>query len=178
MLRACLCLAAIAGLASGQEPKRPKIIGVAHAAFYVSDVDKARVFYKDLLGYEEPFSLKNPDGSLSLTFIKINDKQYIELFPEKEPKTDRLNHISVETDDAEGMRAYLAAKGFKTPAKVSKGRIGNLNFNVTDPGGPYGRDRAIYPRRVEHARRREVPVRQADLSANDSCRHHRQFARA
>ena len=130
MLRVCVCLAAIAGLVAAQEPERPKITGVAHAAFYVSDIDKARGFYKDLLGYDEPFSLKNADGSLSLTFIKINDRQYIELFPEREPKSDRLNHISVETNDAEAMRAYLAAKGSKVPAKVGKGRIGNLNFNV------------------------------------------------
>ena len=56
-------------------------------------------------------------------------------FPERQPNSDRLNHISVETDDAEGMRKYLASKGIKTPAKVGKGRIGNANFNVTDPDG-------------------------------------------
>lgn len=122
-------------LAQAQEPKRPPITGVAHAAYFVSDMDKARVFYKDFLGYEEPFSLKNQDGTLALTFIKINDKQYIELFPEKEPKTDRLNHISIETSDAEAMRRYLAAKGVKTPDKVGKGRIGNANFNIKDPDG-------------------------------------------
>ena len=76
-----------------------------------------------------------PDGSLSLTFIKVNDRQYIELFPEREPDSDRLNHISVETDDAEAMRKYLASKGLKTPATVGKGRIGNANFNITDPDG-------------------------------------------
>jgi catechol 2,3-dioxygenase-like lactoylglutathione lyase family enzyme len=135
MIRFCLCLVGIAGLVAGQDAKRPKITGVAHAAFFVKDVDKARVFYKDLLGYEEPFSLKNADGSLSLTFIKINDRQYIELFPEKEPNSDRLNHISFETNDAEAMRSYLAAKGIKVPEKVGKGRIGNANFNVKDPAG-------------------------------------------
>lgn len=134
MIRALVFLLA-AGLAFGQEARRPKITGVAHAAFYVSDIDKARVFYKDLLGYEEPFSLRNADGSLSLTFIKINDRQYIELFPEHEAKSDRLHHIALETDDAEAMRSYLAAKGFKVPAKVNKVRIGNISFNVTDPAG-------------------------------------------
>lgn len=110
-------------------------MGVAHIALFVKDVEKARAFYKDLLGYEEPFSLKNPDGSLSLTFIKVNDRQYIELFPERQPDSDRLNHISLETNDAERMRKYLASKGIKTPATVGKGRIGNANFNVTDPDG-------------------------------------------
>jgi lactoylglutathione lyase len=122
-------------LATAQAPNRPRITGVAHVAYYVHDIEKARAFYKDFLGYEEPFDLKNSDGSLALTFIKINDRQYIELFPEKQPGTDRLNHIAIETDDAEGMRRYLASKGIKVPAAVPKGRIGNLNFTIKDPDG-------------------------------------------
>jgi catechol 2,3-dioxygenase-like lactoylglutathione lyase family enzyme len=118
-----------------EPPARPHITGIAHAALYVHDVDKAREFYKSLLGYQEPFSRTNDDGTLVLTFIKINDRQYIELFPEKQPGGDRLNHISIETDDAAAMRTYLESRGVKVPATVGKGRIGNLNFNVTDPDG-------------------------------------------
>ncbi|MBI3207746.1 MAG: VOC family protein [Candidatus Solibacter usitatus] len=126
---------AVVSTAYAQQPKRPRITGVAHIALFVHDVDQARQFYKGLLGYGEPFLLNNPDGKLSLTFIKVNDRQYIELFPEREAGTDRLNHISIETDDAEAMRVYLASKGVAVPAKVGKGRIGNSNFNVKDPDG-------------------------------------------
>lgn len=122
-------------LVSAQQPKRPPITGIAHYAVFVSDVDKARLFYKDLLGYGEPFDLKNPDGSLSLTFIKINDRQYVEIFPEKAPATDRLNHISLETTDAEAMRLYLASQGIPVPPQVNRNRIGNRSFNVKDPDG-------------------------------------------
>jgi len=122
-------------LAAEEAPKRPRITGVAHIALFAKDVEKARAFYKDFLGYGEPFDLKNADGSLSLTFIKINDRQYIELFPEREAGSDRLNHISIEVDDAEAMRAYLSSKGVKVPDKVGKGRIRNSNFNIKDPAG-------------------------------------------
>jgi catechol 2,3-dioxygenase-like lactoylglutathione lyase family enzyme len=88
-------------------PPRPKILGVAHIALAVHDIEKSRAFYKDFLGFGEPYKLDNPDGSLSLTFIKVNDRQYIELFPEKTANTDRLLHISIEVDDAEAMRVYL-----------------------------------------------------------------------
>ena len=121
--------------ASADAPKRPKILGVAHIALFVHDIEKSRAFYKDFLGYGEPFKLDNPDGSLSLTFLKINERQYIELFPEKAPNTDRLNHISVETDDADGMRLYLGANGVKVPATTPKGRVRNLNFTPKDPDG-------------------------------------------
>jgi catechol 2,3-dioxygenase-like lactoylglutathione lyase family enzyme len=134
-LTASLLFAAMVQAAPPENPKRPRITGVAHIALYVHDIEKSRAFYKDFLGYGEPFSLNNPDGKLSLTFIKVNDRQYIELFPEVEANTDRLNHISIEVDDAEAMRAYLGANGIKVPEKVGKGRIKNSNFNVKDPDG-------------------------------------------
>ena len=122
-------------LATAAEPARPQILGVAHIAVFASDYEKSKAFYRDFLGFEEPYSLTNADGSPSMTFFKVNEKQYIELFPEKEAKSDRLNHISLETDDAEAMRVYLASRGVKVPARVGKGRIGNSNFNVQDPEG-------------------------------------------
>lgn len=115
--------------------ERPRITGVAHMALFVQDIEKSRAFYRDFLGYEEVFKLDNANGSLSLTFVKVNDRQYIELFPEKEAGTDRLNHISIEVDDAEAMRAYLGSRGIAVPEKVGKGRIKNSNFNVKDPDG-------------------------------------------
>lgn len=133
VLAALLSLAMAASAADA--PRRPRITGIAHIALYVHDIQKARGFYKDFLGFDEPFLLNKPDGSLSLTFIKVNDRQYIELFPETAPGTDRLNHISIETDDAEAMRLYLGAHGVKVPGKTPKGRIGNSNFNVKDPDG-------------------------------------------
>lgn len=118
-----------------ENPPRPRILGVAHIAVYASDFEKSRAFYRDFLGYEEPYSLSKPDGSPSMTFFKVNERQYIELSPETTPKTDRLNHISIETDNAEAMRVYLASRGVKVPDKVGKGRIGNSNFNIKDPEG-------------------------------------------
>ncbi|MBY0506396.1 MAG: VOC family protein [Bryobacteraceae bacterium] len=132
-MKLALCL--LASLACAADPPRPRITGVAHMALFVHDIEKSRAFYRDFLGYEEVFQLNNPDGSLSLTFVKVNERQYIELFPEKAPATDRLNHISIEVDDAEAMRQYLAAKGIAVPAKTGKGRIGNSNFNIKDPDG-------------------------------------------
>jgi catechol 2,3-dioxygenase-like lactoylglutathione lyase family enzyme len=132
-LASTILLAAL--MLHAQSPERPHILGIAHVAFHVSDIEKSRAYYKDFLGFAEPFRLDNPDGSLSLTFIKINDRQYLELFPGLEAGADRLHHVAFETDNAERMRAYLASRGVKVPDRVPKGRIGNLNFNITDPDG-------------------------------------------
>jgi catechol 2,3-dioxygenase-like lactoylglutathione lyase family enzyme len=117
------------------EVRRPRILGLSHVALFVRDVEASRAFYKDYLGFGEPFWVDDPDGKLRLTWIKINDRQSIELFPEREAGSDRLNHVALETDDAEAMRAFMASKGIAVPDAVPKGRIGNSNFTVKDPDG-------------------------------------------
>jgi lactoylglutathione lyase len=121
---------------SAADLKRPRIVGISHAAFYVTDLAKARAFYEGFLGYASPYSLPRKDGS-ELVWIKINDRQTIELFPGAEvtPQTDRLYHIALETDDAEGMRRYLATRGVKVPDKTGVGKIGNKNYFIKDPNG-------------------------------------------
>ena len=112
---------------------RPRITGLSHVALFARDVQRSRKFYKNFLGFAEPYSLCDRDGKLQLTWIKINDHQTIELFPEKEPGSDRLHHIALETDDAEAMRAYLESRDVPVCDEVCKGRIGNSNFMMRDP---------------------------------------------
>lgn len=128
-------LLASASILWAQTPPRPHIVGISHFAVFAHDYEKSRAFYGGFLGFEEPYSLKNPDGSASMTFFKVNDHQYIELFPEREANSDRLSHISLETDDIEALRVYLASKGVKVPDHANQARIGNLSFNITDPAG-------------------------------------------
>src|SRR3954463_16336941 len=117
---AIFAVAAAGAAAPASQPSRPHIVGISHIALYVHDIAKSRAFYKDFLGFAEPYSLNQPDGTLKLTWIKINDHQTIELFPEKEPGSDRLYHIAIETTDAAKMRDYLASRGVSVPPTVPK----------------------------------------------------------
>jgi lactoylglutathione lyase len=97
-----LLLSSVVGITqTTDQVKRPRILGVSHMAAYVSDLQKARAFYKDFLGYEEPYTLKREDGSDRIAFIKINEDQYLELFAEAPKQEGQLNHISLFTDSAE-----------------------------------------------------------------------------
>jgi catechol 2,3-dioxygenase-like lactoylglutathione lyase family enzyme len=116
-------------------PARPRILGVAQVAFYVHDIGTARAFYRDFLGFEEPLALTNPDGSLRAALVKVADRQTIQLLPEVAPATDRLNHFSLETDDAEAMRLYLQSRGIAVPDQVTKGTVTTAFFQVKDPDG-------------------------------------------
>jgi catechol 2,3-dioxygenase-like lactoylglutathione lyase family enzyme len=132
---------AAACLADGQinpaasQPERPPITGVAHIGLYVSDVAKADEFYGHVLGFAH-FSLDKPTGGLMLNYYKVNDHQYIEVYPNlKSPTADRLSHIAFETADAHKLRDYLAAKGVKVPATLKPGLDKNYSFMIKDAEG-------------------------------------------
>ena len=117
---------------------RPKVLGVAHLALYVKDLAKTRQFYEEFLGFGEPFTLPKKEGGTRIAFVKVNDHQYFELFSEKDRGEGQLNHVSIYTDDADKMYAYLKSKGVEVMADkglVGKGQTGNKNFNVKDPDG-------------------------------------------
>lgn len=136
---ACLALQA----AGAQDaPARARITGLSHVALWVSDLGKARTFYTGYLGFDEPYTLKGEGGGVVLTWMKVNDRQTLELFPVSAVTPgggDRLYHLALETDDAQGMLLYLKARGVTGPAgrplpgAAKAGRIGNLNYFAEDP---------------------------------------------
>src|SRR5215472_2195109 len=116
--------------------ERPPIIGVAHIGLKTDNLAGAREFYGHVLGFEEPFTLDKPGGGLMLTYFKVNDHQYVEVFPDLEsPTEDRLSHIAFETTDAARLRDYLASRRVTVPAEIKPSRDGNLSFMVKDPDG-------------------------------------------
>ena len=139
LLVATVIALAICPAPAADELKRPKVLGVAHMAIYVKDLDKTRKFYEDFLGYGEPFTLpKKTGGGVRIAFIKVNDHQYFEIFNESDRGEGQLNHISFYTDNADQMYSYLKSKGVAVmgdKGAVGKGQTRNKNFNVQDPDG-------------------------------------------
>ena len=114
---------------------RPRILGIAHLAVFVSDLNAARGFYKDFLGFDEPFTIAKKDGAVDAAFVKINDRQWIELLNRPNAGEGQLDHIAFYTDDAARMRQYLGSRGATVPATVGVGPTGDKSFTVTDPDG-------------------------------------------
>ena len=131
-----VCTLAAALLYAQPPVEQPRILGISHMAFDVSDLFKARAFYEDFLGFAEYGVLPGKDGSVRMVFIKVNDDQHLELFTDPPQADDgRLNHVAFYTDNAPQMRDYLASRGVKVPERVGKGKTGDLNFEFKDPDG-------------------------------------------
>lgn len=70
-----------------------------HLALHVADMQKAVELYENM-GFEKVFDLPLPDGRIWLTYIRVSELQYLELFqiyPDN-PMTPR-DHVSHEADD-------------------------------------------------------------------------------
>ena len=137
---AALALRGADGTAPSDSARHFRIPSLYHVGFWIRDLAKTRAFYRDFLGYEEPYALNFPDGKLQLVIMKVNERQVIYLFPNAAkilPNGDNLDHLGLETDDAAALYAYLLAKGIKV-APPKRGRIGDLLLGVRDPDGhPY-----------------------------------------
>lgn len=131
LFAASLVLASTA-VVTAQGPARPKITGVSHLAVYTSDPAATEKYYTVTLGAEKLADPQNPRG----VKYALSGTQFIEVLPlPADAGKNRMDHIGFNTDDAEGMRKYLAAKGWKVPAKVTKGSDGSHWFTVLDPEG-------------------------------------------
>ncbi len=133
-----LLVASSCSLAQRPEPARPKITGISHVGYFVSDLPKAIAFWHDFLGYDVAYTLPKSDGQdVRIAFIKINDHQHVELFNEPPPHPpNMMSHLCFSVDDIEAMRIYLRSKGFDVKAgDGSKTRAGDYAFEIKDPDG-------------------------------------------
>ncbi|MGO9230643.1 MAG: VOC family protein [Bryobacteraceae bacterium] len=107
--------------------------GIAHVALRVSDIARSRAFYKTL-GWEPAFEFSDDLGTTT-SYVKVSDRQYIELYRRNKP-SDALGfmHICLDTADIDRLHAAYAAVGL-TPTQPKKGRSGNILFNLLDPEG-------------------------------------------
>lgn len=140
-----LVLAGILLTAFGWAQQRPRLLGLSHIAVRVKDLNAARHFYGDLLGYREAFTVRKDhtavvggglsQDQVSAIFFKVNNRQYIVVMPETAPEQLRYVDAAIETDNAEGMRTFLKSLGYTVPDKVEKTPTFDLAFHIKDPDG-------------------------------------------
>jgi lactoylglutathione lyase len=140
-------LAALAAIAlllpAAAHGQRPRLLGLSHAAFRVSDLERARAFYEGFLGYTAVSPMATSPGPRRL-LILLNQRQYLELVAGLDPAQDRLDHVALLTDDLAQARSLLAARRIPFAEAASEAG-GNPALSTRDAEG-----RALEI--VEHAR--------------------------
>jgi catechol 2,3-dioxygenase-like lactoylglutathione lyase family enzyme len=110
-----------------------QIDGIAHVAYRVSNLDGEVAFFKKL-GYEEAFS-RTSGGRTTQAFIKVNDRQFIEVYPQT-GSNEPLGwmHVCYESADLNALHDLYVSRGLN-PSHVVKAGMGNLIFSFKDPDG-------------------------------------------
>jgi catechol 2,3-dioxygenase-like lactoylglutathione lyase family enzyme len=109
------------------------LAGIAHVAFRVANLDRSREFYESL-GFEKAFEFED-GGKVTELFIKVNDRQFIELYPRsQDSQSVGFMHVCFDVDDIESLRKAYLNQGL-SPPDAKKFRAGNLLFVLHDPEG-------------------------------------------
>lgn len=109
---------------------RPKITGISHLAIYTSDPAATEHYYTVIVGAAKLPDPENPQG----VRYALSATQFIEVLPlPPDAGVNRLDHSAWNVSSAEGMRRYLRARGWKTPARVRQDADGSRWFEVLDP---------------------------------------------
>src|ERR1017187_544607 len=107
--------------------------GIAHVALRVASLEAARAFYNKL-GFEQFFEMKQGDRTTE-AFLKINDHQFIELYPRTDPAQPiGLMHVCYESGNLDALHAEYLKRGL-TVSDVRKAGAGNMLMTMRDPEG-------------------------------------------
>ena len=148
LARLATLAAALLAPAGAIAQQAPALAGIAHVAIRVKDLAASIAFYQSL-GYVQAFDLRK-DNVPYESFIKINDTQFIELYPvtDKDPQPAFL-HLCFEGDDLEPIHDDYISHGL-TPNDVRKAGAGNMLFTMPGPMQPIGPNFQPIPQNIEY----------------------------
>lgn len=131
MTKISICLMLVLMSYSFAQSTRPKITAIDHVDFYTTSPEANQKLYATVLGLIPAPPLEPGQKQR----YKVGT-QWVGYSPAPDAKsTNRLDHAAFRTEDAEGLRKYLAEKGVKTPQSVTKWNDGTVSFMVNDPEG-------------------------------------------
>lgn len=117
--------------------------GIAHAAFFVTDMEKSLRFYCDIAGMKHAFQLKNKEGKPWIEYLSFGGGQFVELFygsthtadPVYDGKRIGYHHYCFETTDMTALAKRLYAEGLIKQETIDFGPDGNRSCWAHDPDG-------------------------------------------
>lgn len=130
-----LGLLSASALAAQTASPLPPVTGIAHVAYRVADLDREEAFLRKL-GFERSFALTDKNGKLTETFVKLNDRTFLEVYPQTDAKQELgWLHICYESGDLTQYAAAISGHAGIKPLSVHKAGAGNLITAFPDPDG-------------------------------------------
>lgn len=134
-----LCFALSGVMLAAGSPKntdRPRITGIDQVTIYVSDVEKSRQFYSDVLGLAA--GCPQYSGSDTCLCVRPSEQRIVLKLVPPQIRIDAhkswLAEVTFATDDVLDLRQYLLSHGLR-PGPIQKNSDGAQSFRVRDPEG-------------------------------------------
>ena len=108
--------------------------GLNHIGIGTKNYDAALAFYRDTLGAKEAFTIRNPDGTVRITYLQVSRDTFIELLPVAADQPAGILHVGIETEDVAASVATLRARGI-TVADPTAGASKAQVARITDVDG-------------------------------------------
>jgi catechol 2,3-dioxygenase-like lactoylglutathione lyase family enzyme len=103
--------------------------GVNHVGIATQNYEEQLEFYRDTLGAKEAFTIRNPDGTVRITYLQLSRDTFVELLPVAAGQPTGIMHIGIETADVAASAASLRAQGVAVDdptVGVSKSRVARI----------------------------------------------------
>jgi catechol 2,3-dioxygenase-like lactoylglutathione lyase family enzyme len=103
--------------------------GVNHVGIATQNYEAQLEFYRDTLGAKEAFTIRNPDGTVRITYLQLSRDTFVELLPVAAGQPTGIMHVGIETADVAASVASLRAKGVAVDdptVGVSKSRVARI----------------------------------------------------
>ncbi len=119
-----------------------KVLGIAHTAFNVTDMDRAVKFYEDVFGGRKAFEINRPDTNEPwIVYLYIGGGQFVELFyggvnvtPYRDDNAG-FSHLCLSVADINEAADSITRNGAPLDIAPKYGADGNWQCWTHDPDG-------------------------------------------
>ncbi len=110
---------------------------MGHVAFVVRDMAQSLAFYRDILGFEQAFTLQDQDGAPWIEYLKLPGGQFLELFYNRTNMQENASysHLCLEVDDIQAIAAHLRRHHVPLDEEPKQGEDTNWQCWAKDPDG-------------------------------------------
>ncbi|KQQ05868.1 MULTISPECIES: SMU1112c/YaeR family gloxylase I-like metalloprotein [unclassified Rathayibacter] len=118
------------------------LLGLHHLAIIVSDYERSKRFYLDVLGFRLDSEVHRADRDSWMANLSLNGTYLIELFtfpraPDRvsDPEALGLRHLALAASDPSAVRARFVAAGVECEPLREDPHTGRALFFLRDPDG-------------------------------------------
>jgi catechol 2,3-dioxygenase-like lactoylglutathione lyase family enzyme len=108
--------------------------GVNHVGIYVGNVDEAKAFFTEKMGFRDAFTVRDDKGQPTLAYVQASADTFIELQPSGANRPAGISHVGLRVEDIRATIAALKQRG----VTVEEARVSSTKSMIANVTGPEG----------------------------------------